>query len=664
MNFTIQHQNNGKSQSYYIIFLFAVALYINTAGHYYALDDTTVLTQSKHGLTNIPALLTNDLFSPIYGQSLDIGVRWRPFLIFTSALEYEIFGENPFIGHVINIILYGLTGIVLLLLLSQMIPKAPLVAFITTMIFIAHPIHTEVVANIKSRDEIFSFLFLMLTLFFLHRFSNADNTHKRKQFMYSCLFYILSLLSKENGITFLAVIPLFLFCFTNKNLKQCLLLTLPYLTIVVLYLSLRASLFYGFIIGDRNMDILENQFYGIPFLQKIANILYVMGKYFLLLFFPHPLACDYSYNQIPLIGWTDIKALVPALILLVLFFFAIKTIWDNKKKSSDIIIQYSPLNIKLILSFCILFYFITISIVSNLLFNIGTPMAERFLFMPSLGFCLAITIIILHILQIKSWHELKFSSSLYIPLGLLLVVFSFKTIDRNSDWKDEFTLFSRDAQVVPNSSKIHYYYGGTLLDQYSRLQNDNPQKITGLRHALAEEKNAVAIYPKFYIAFYTIGLIYEQLQMVDSSIYYFQKVIEMEPRYYNAYGKLGFLYGKIKEDIDKSIFYFQKGLEGKPNNSLWGLQLGVVYGMKGMYKESIKIFQHVKEMDPQQINECNLNIGTAYLFSKNYSEALKYFHLLLRISPQDGIILKKIGETYQAMGDTVKAREYFEKIPK
>ena len=211
----INHRNNRIT--YYIIFLFAIALYINTAKFHYVLDDTTVLTQSKHGLTNIPALLTNDLFSPVYGQSLDIGVRWRPLLIFTSAIEYEIFGENPFIGHVINILLYGFIGIVLLLLLSQMFPKSPLVAFITTMIFIAHPIHTEVVANIKSRDELFSFLLLMLTLFFLHRFSNTDNTHihKRKWFVYSCLFYILSLLSKENGITFLAVIPLFLFCFTK-----------------------------------------------------------------------------------------------------------------------------------------------------------------------------------------------------------------------------------------------------------------------------------------------------------------------------------------------------------------------------------------------------------------------------------------------------------------
>ncbi|TAL58954.1 MAG: tetratricopeptide repeat protein [Bacteroidetes bacterium] len=86
--------------------------------------------------------------------------------------------------------------------------------------------------------------------------------------------------------------------------------------------------------------------------------------------------------------------------------------------------------------------------------------------------------------------------------------------------------------------------------------------------------------------------------------------------------------------------------------------------MKGMYKESIKIFEHVKEMDAEKTNECNLNIGTAYLLSKNYKEALRYFQLLLQIAPQDGTVLQKMGETYKAMGDTLMAQEYFLKIQK
>lgn len=562
----IAQQENGLHQpSYYIIFLFAVALYLNTAENKYAFDDTVVLSHAKHGLKDIPALLTNDLFSPMYGQPLDIGIRWRPFALFTSTIEYEVFGESPFIGHLLNMILYGSAGIVLLRLLSQLLPKAPLVAFISALIFIAHPVHTEAVANIKSRDEIFSFTFLLLTLLFIHLFTDTD---KRKHFIYSCLFYILALLSKENGITFLAIIPLFLFCFTNKTRKQTLLLTVPFLVIVILYLSVRASLFHGVIIGDRNMDIMENQFYGIPFLQKSANVLYILGKYLLLLFFPHPLACDYSYNQIPIINWTNSKAIASALIYLGLFIVAVKILWNYKKISSDKSNNLNPLNLKLILSFCILFYLITISIVSNLLFNIGTPMAERFLFLPSLGFCLAITVLLLRGLKIKDLHELKFPPALYIPLALILAAFSFKTIDRNRDWKDQITLFGRDAQVVPNSCKIHYYYGGELLDRYALYPDDNPEKIPGLRKAMREQKIAIDIYSKFYIAYYTIGLIYDQLQMTDSAIYNYKQAVNIEPRYYLAYGKLGFLYGRIKNDPDSAVFYYQKGLAGSPNNAL------------------------------------------------------------------------------------------------
>ncbi len=651
-----------ERRPYYLIFLFAAALYLNTAGNGYALDDGAVLTQAKYGLKNVPALLSSDLFAPVYGQPLDIGIRWRPFTLLFSAAEFQFFGNSPFTGHLINIILYGLCGCALLKLLVVLLPEISLVAFITSLIFVAHPIHTEVVANIKSRDELFSFLFLILSVIFLIRFISLKY---KRDLLWGCALYLLALFSKENGIAFIATVPLLIFCFTDKSWKQSILLTLPYLAITLFYLAIRASVFHGLIIGDVNKDILENQFYGIPFLQKMANVSHVLGKYLWLLIFPHPLSFEYSYNQIPLIRWADLRAIVPAVFYSGLFAFAVNHIRSNKKNVSSpsaSTVKNPTIKIKLTLAFCILFYLITISIVSNAFFNIGTPMAERFLFMPSLGFCLAIAILLLLILKIKSWGEIHLLPSLYIPLGLLLVAFSFKTIERNKDWKDNITLFSHDAQISNNSAKIHYYYGGELLEACKQIPVDNPAKRTELENALNEERKAIAIYPKFYVAYHTIGLIYDELHLTDSAVYYFNKVIEMEPRYAEPYGKLGLIYGKIKNDPDQAIYYYKKGLELKPNNALWGLQLGVVYGMKGRYKDAIRIFEHVKEMDAEKINECNLNIGTSYFFLENYSEALKYFQLLLQADPQNSVVIKKIGEAYQAMGDSLKANEYFSRI--
>lgn len=652
---SIDLRNNNINQLYYFVFLFAVGLYINTIGHDYAFDDTAVLSHAKYGLKE---LFTNDLFSPVYGQPLDIGVRWRPLLVLTFAIENELFGSSPFIGHAINVILYGFAAIVLFIILLKMFPKAHLLAFVSTLIFIAHPLHTEVVANIKSRDEILAFLFLMLTFFFLIKFTNSD---KKKYLGYGCLTYSLALLSKEISITFLAIIPLFLFCFTNKNWKQSFILVSPFFILVGAYLALRASIFFGYIIGDQNQDALENHFYGVPLANKFATIFYIMGKYFRLLCFPHSLACDYSFNQIPITNWMDPGAYLPALLCLVFLGFAVKTIWNFRKTTDES--QLTSDRWTVFLAFCILFYFITLSITSNAFFNIGAPMAERFLFLPSLGFAIAVAIIMLKLLNIRDWHELNLPPALYGVLIVVLLAFSFKTISRNMDWENNLTLFGKDVQTVPNSAKIHYYYGGELVQRSYSAKSDL-EKLDFLNKALSEEKIAVGIYPKFYVAYYTMGLIYEDRQMADSAIYYYTKVLELEPRYTQAYGKLGFLYGMIKGDADSAVPYFLKGLEKDPDNALWGLQLGVAYGMKKMYAEAIRVFGLVKGLDPQQEYQCNLNIGTAYFLLGKHAEALGYFQGLLQVAPQDAVVLQKVGETYQALGDTMKAGEYFARMPK
>ena len=182
------HNDGNFKWAYIFLFVFAVVLYANTLNHEFAFDDSVVITGNKYtrqGFEGIKTLATKDLFYGIYGNSLDLeGGRWRPFTLVMFAIEYRFFGDNASPYHFINVLLYGITAIVLFMTLMQMFasPLVPLssgrgdkrgeasgvlLAFITTLLFIAHPIHTEVVANIKSRDEIISFLFLCLSLYFL-----------------------------------------------------------------------------------------------------------------------------------------------------------------------------------------------------------------------------------------------------------------------------------------------------------------------------------------------------------------------------------------------------------------------------------------------------------------------------------------------------------------
>ena len=146
-----------------VLALLGFALYINTFGHQYALDDIAAVGQNlfvKKGIAGIPDLLRTEFW---HFSNISLGY-YRPLSLITFAMEQQYFKDNPNISHMINACLYGLTGLVVGVLLQKWLTRQTIVAFLIGLIFIAHPIHTEIVANIKGRDEILSFLFISLML--------------------------------------------------------------------------------------------------------------------------------------------------------------------------------------------------------------------------------------------------------------------------------------------------------------------------------------------------------------------------------------------------------------------------------------------------------------------------------------------------------------------
>ena len=161
---------------YLILFVFAFVLYGNTIFHDYALDDCLMITDNHYTQSGIKGIKDILLFDTCkgYGDNMlnsTTGGRYRPLSLVTFALEKEFFGKNSHVEHFNNILLYAITGIFIFVVLSKLLKKLPRpnlflsVPFITALLFLAHPLHTEVVANIKSRDEILALLFSLITLY-------------------------------------------------------------------------------------------------------------------------------------------------------------------------------------------------------------------------------------------------------------------------------------------------------------------------------------------------------------------------------------------------------------------------------------------------------------------------------------------------------------------
>ncbi len=409
------------------IALFALTLgfllYANTLSHGYVLDDFSVIKDNfvvKQGSKGL-ATIWKTHYRHGYGYTQ--ANLYRPLPLTFFALQWELAPDDPHFAHWWNVILYGVMVVLLFYWLLLLFGKERL-GWIAAglLLFTAHPLHTEVVANIKSIDEILALGFTAGSLIFLHRYLQKSN---KVQLIASLLLFTLAFFSKESTITFLAIIPLILVLFYGKNVGQALKKTVWYLIPTAIYLLTRIQVL-GSLGGDKTIAKIDNMLLAAPdAASRLATAIKICGLYLWKLIFPHPLMNDYSLHQIAFSTFADPLVWVALLAYLLLFFIFFR------------FFKTYPL-----LSFSIGFYLITFSLYSNLFFTIGTSFGERLLFVPSLGFCLAISWLLFKLFKKdQQWCSLRQMPLLIIVL-LIAGAYSFKTISRNQAWKDNFTLYA------------------------------------------------------------------------------------------------------------------------------------------------------------------------------------------------------------------------------
>lgn len=661
----------------FILFLFAFLLYANTISFDFALDDKLYITHNeftKKGFRGIKDILTTDLFVGFYGRQKNLvaGGRYRPLSLVTFAIEYQVFGKNPHISHFINALLYGLTGVLLFVLLYRLFPSPKSqvpdfksqffsLPFLTAFLFLAHPLHTEIVANIKSRDELMSFLGALAALYFTLKYLDEK---KISHLVFSSLCFFGSLLSKETTVTFIAVIPLTVYFFTRHSLKKNILSAAPLILVFGIYLGIR----YAFL-GSPKMEpikeLMNDPFIYASAAEKFGTIFFTLGLYIRLLFFPHPLTHDYypwhpladdNYkwggNIFPYIEMTDLKALLPLLLYAGLLVYALAGL---KKKS--------------IYSYGILLFMGTFFLTSNLIFPIGTIMNERFMYIPSLGFCLVISGFLLRELPGRIKNPATYKTTLYSVIVLIMLFYSIKTVSRNYAWENDFTLATADVKTSANSAKVRMSAGGSMLDKAKEEKNPaEKQKL--LNESIRHLYRSLELYPTYIQPMLLMGNAYYEAKDYPNSIVFFENCLKIDPNYEYAvnnllhlgdtctklgmydmaikslnallahnknnvrgYQMLGELYGKNLGDLSKSAEYLEKALEIEPGNTNTLQKLGVVHAMKGEPQKAIELFTKALEIEPDN-SHIMMNLGITLNQLGQKEKGQEYLDKAFQLNPE------------------------------
>lgn len=609
----------------YLIGIVALLYYVNSISGAYVMDDAIVISENQYtvqGFKGLKGIFGHDTFYGFFKEEgkghLVEGGRYRPLSLALFAVEGQIFGFYPIVFHVMNILYFALTCMLLFYVIKNLMrrrlgeERALIIAFFSALIFAIHPIHTEVVANIKGRDEIMA---CMLGLLGMMQYLKSIETNKLLPSILASCFWFLALLSKENGIVFIALTPLAAWFFYDASIRKLLkTMALPIL-MVIAYLVIRYAVLGSAPKAGPIMELMNNPFLywetngylPVSLSIKMATIAVTMLKYIALLCFPHPLTSDYYPKQIALATWSDWKA-----ILGMLLYVAAIIICIVRFKRKEVVV------------YGILFYLIALFPMSNIPFPVGTLMSERFLFIPSIGFVLIVSWLI-------DRYIVKGSLNYRINLVLvaIILILGIKTVARNKDWSDNYTLFTTDVQVSDKSAKMLNAAGGVLLDSSVHVEKPEVKR-----------------------------------EMVERAQQYLLKAIEIHPAYANAYLLLGNSY-VYQNNYEKALEYYQFALKYNPDfrdarsnmakmYKEMGRKAGEVEGNLPKAKEMLQKSLEIDAKDP----ETNRLMGVATGMSGQAREAIKYFQAALDAKPDDAFYMFDLGSAYANVGDMEKANYY------
>jgi protein O-mannosyl-transferase len=573
--------------------------------------------------------------------------------------------EGSSLRHLNNVLFFSVLVLLIFGLLSQhLFIQNQDLAFLGALLFAIHPIHTEVVANIKSRDEIFSMIFICLTFIFSFRFAEGKKTSFWVLLPALLLFFLLSITTLGSGaafaLAFLSALVaigvainfsfvkknevnnsilmaglMFFYALLSKEYAISLLLVVP----MTLWLFLRQTrtevffkvggvMIYAMLIyaGMRvssvtlkpavpDTELLNNPYLLASDIERAATKTFVLLKYLSLQFFPHPLSSDYSFNTIEYRNLKNPEVWLSAILNLALLAWGTRLFLKGKK-----------------ISFAFIFYFSNLFWICNLFFDIGATMGERLVFHSSLGVTIAIAWLLTEgiPMQLKNLLASRF---LVISLTLVLITLgSWRTWNRNYDWKNDITLFCNDVNTVPNSVLVLGNAGARWIDQADWPSNrgkraDYLTKAKGyLRHALDLHPGYVNGYLNLGLAYYNLHEYDTTQRFLDSATITWKKAESLYPNnpfLKSYYGVLvprlneeARLKGQNQKDFSAATRLLRLAYWTEPSNPETSYNLGGAFFSLNQMDSAIVYFSRCI-----QINDNTRKQNPKFQYTANYEQA-------------------------------------------
>ncbi|MCD6366115.1 MAG: tetratricopeptide repeat protein [Bacteroidales bacterium] len=617
-----------------VLFLWAFVLFGNTLGNDYSMDYSYVINpQTEKGFSALP-----EIFTTHYFNQGEINYGYRPITKATFAIEQGLWGRIPFLSHLINVLLYAFLGILIFKFLRKIFKDImPVFSFLIVFVFMAHPTHTEIVASVKNREELLIFIFGILMLLFIWRY-----IQKRKiiNLVWAAISLLIGFWTKPTMIIFVLLIPVILFYFSEGSIKKNLFIFFAFLVASYLFLKLPA-LFLSH--GSREVMFYENPIAKLSIFHRLPTSFSILLFYLKKLIIPFPLLFYYGYNMIPEATYSSPEFFIALILYLAIFFLALFLYKRDK-----------------ILSFSFLGFLFAIFLFSNIYKTVSGIAAERYLFIASLFFSIFLIRIILKYAKFDFAKSMIPNAKAFLLIAIIVLPYSIITINRNSQWKDELSLFSHDISRLKNSAMANEMYGVALMNEMDKTKNQQQKKVL-LDKALQAYQQSLVVYPENKFCLNALASSYFMFYGdYTKAAQYYEQLLPMDSANIETLLNLGFSFENLGRK-DKAIQYYKQAIALDSLNPKPYSLIANVYYKSHDLKNGNAFNKKLYQLNPQSEAPV-VNLANYYIMLKDTAEAVVLYDSAATIQPNNIQLNTLLYQYYWSRRDTANALKYYNRL--
>lgn len=592
---------------FFILLILSLIIYSNSLNGDFLLDDGELIVANEYikHIKTIPLVFKTDVINL---NSLEWSIRYyRPIQYLTYAIDYFIWGLNPFGFHLTNVVIHALIGLFIFYLIFELFRDYSL-AFLSSILFCVHPIQTEAVSYISARPELLISLFTLLTLLL---YLNYVKTKRSIMYLFSLFSFIGALLSKEGG--FLILIPFFIIGIglKSKIAKKSLLgHFISFVGILSIYLILRFT-----ILEPIPLTLFPTG--GFNLWQDILNFFSILIEYLGLLIFPHSL---HLFRSITPVWFNPTYVLSP--ILFLIFLITILTVLIKLKNY--------------VLFFGIGWFVLMLLYLIKYMYKFSScilTIEEHWVYLASIGFFLVLAYFIL---------KIKNKRKVFILSTIVIFIFGVLTSINSNHWKDELDFYRYNLKFInPGISII------PRMNYINVLIRRNLYK-----EALKETGLLISIYPHVHYGYLLRGYILEKMQKYKEAEEAYKKALKIKPLDWQVHQGLKSLAEKTGESYN---------MEEEIHPGFSPAEIKIISFIKmGNFIQAFQLLDHELSISPS--SNLYMLAGLTFVQIKEYQKAQDAFNLALQLDSQNLLALHNLAVVYNILNQFDKAENIFKKL--